>query len=276
MKKRVLTVIIAAALLLTLIVPSFAAEEVYSRFNQISTPNAETISTLAENASKMGVEIFYIFTDEFSGEGGVDAAQYAESIVNYYTSSDDYIIYLCLKDDAMIITQGDGTDIYDDDAIDAILWETEPYETADQYEMAAVRFFSDANLNAAAYYNVSYDTPDDVYGSEPAVDSELTTEAEAKAKKEDTADDAETQQVKKEKSGSLLKGILISLAAGLIIGGIVVLIIRGKYKPVQLQRTATDYLVDGSLQITGSYETFVRKNVDRTPIQQNNNNNNNK
>ena len=72
---------------------------------------------------------------------------------------------------------------------------------------------------------------------------------------------------------NLVKSILISLGIGIVIGIIVVFVIKGKYKPVKLQRDASNYLVNGSLQVTGSYENFVRKTVDKREKPKNNNNN---
>ena len=58
--------------------------------------------------------------------------------------------------------------------------------------------------------------------------------------------------------------IVIALIIGLVVSGIVTLSIKSKYNPVKLQSGAADYMVSGSLQMTGSYDRFMYKNVVRT------------
>lgn len=67
---------------------------------------------------------------------------------------------------------------------------------------------------------------------------------------------------------SIIKSILVSLAIGLIAAFILTDKISKKYtKAVHKKADAGDYLVNGSLQLTGSYENFSHTNVSRTPIQ---------
>ena len=73
----------------------------------------------------------------------------------------------------------------------------------------------------------------------------------------------------KAKSKNVLMGIVISLVVGLIIGFIVMNAVKKKYKPVHFKANATDYLVGGSLQVTGASDNFRTTAVTRTPIQSN-------
>lgn len=67
---------------------------------------------------------------------------------------------------------------------------------------------------------------------------------------------------------SIIKSILVSLAIGLIAAFFLTKIISKKYtKAVRQKADAKDYLVNGSLQLTGSYESFSHTSVSRTPIQ---------
>ena len=68
-----------------------------------------------------------------------------------------------------------------------------------------------------------------------------------------------------------LKAIVISLAVSIIIALIVTKVIKKKYKPVSMKANASDYLVAGSLQLTGSYDNFRTSSVSRTPINNNSN-----
>lgn len=67
--------------------------------------------------------------------------------------------------------------------------------------------------------------------------------------------------------GSIIKSILVSLAIGLIAAFFLTDKISKKYtKAVRQKADAKDYLVNGSLQVTGSYESFSHTSVSRTPI----------
>ena len=56
---------------------------------------------------------------------------------------------------------------------------------------------------------------------------------------------------------SLVKPIVICLVIGLVIALIVVLAVKSSYKPVHRKHDAAEYLVDGSLNVTASEETFT-------------------
>lgn len=58
--------------------------------------------------------------------------------------------------------------------------------------------------------------------------------------------------------------IPISIGVGLIVALIVVLTMKGKLKSVRMQAAASNYLKDGSLNITDSSDIFLYSNVSRT------------
>ncbi|MBQ8981677.1 MAG: TPM domain-containing protein [Eubacterium sp.] len=60
------------------------------------------------------------------------------------------------------------------------------------------------------------------------------------------------------------KSIAISFIIALIIAFIVIMSVKKSYKPVQFNRSAANYLVDGSLQVTQGYEHFLYANVTKT------------
>ena len=62
-------------------------------------------------------------------------------------------------------------------------------------------------------------------------------------------------------------GIGIALVVGIIAGFIARSIIKKKYQPVRFKANATDYLVNGSLNVTGAYDNFRTTSVTRTAIQ---------
>lgn len=60
------------------------------------------------------------------------------------------------------------------------------------------------------------------------------------------------------------KGVFIALIVALVIALVIISGVKKSYKPVQFNRSAGNYLVDGSLKITQSYEHFLYSNVSKT------------
>lgn len=61
-----------------------------------------------------------------------------------------------------------------------------------------------------------------------------------------------------EKAQLPVKGIVICVVIALVIALIVTLSVKSSYKPVRRRSDAAEYLVDGSLRVTASDESFVR------------------
>ena len=61
-----------------------------------------------------------------------------------------------------------------------------------------------------------------------------------------------------------IKRLLIAFIIGIIVAFIVIKSVQGSYKPVRFKSNASDYLVQGSLQVTGGYENFLYSNVTQT------------
>ena len=80
--------------------------------------------------------------------------------------------------------------------------------------------------------------------------------------------DLSYEQIKKANSISPM-GVVVSLVGGVVIAFIIMSIIKKKYKPVQFKANAADYLVNGSLNVTGAYEQFRTTSVTKTAIQSN-------
>jgi len=75
-------------------------------------------------------------------------------------------------------------------------------------------------------------------------------------------------QVESSLSGYKPKMILISLGIGfgigLVVAVIVVLVLRGQLKSVALQKSAANYEVPGSMNVTRSHDMFLYKHVSKT------------
>ena len=64
--------------------------------------------------------------------------------------------------------------------------------------------------------------------------------------------------------------IIISLVIGIVIGGIIVLIMRGQHRSVLAQFEADRYAQQGGLSLTGHKDTYLYSTVMKTPIAQKN------
>ena len=75
--------------------------------------------------------------------------------------------------------------------------------------------------------------------------------------------------IDKPKEKKVALSIIVIIAAALVCAFLAVSVVKGKCKPVRFKSNATDYLVGGSLNVTGAYDNFRTTSVTRTPIQSN-------
>lgn len=66
------------------------------------------------------------------------------------------------------------------------------------------------------------------------------------------------------------KNLLIALVIGLVVGLIAVLVMKGQLKSVSFKDNANSYEKQGSMQVTGSHEFFLYRNVSRVKRAENN------
>ena len=66
-------------------------------------------------------------------------------------------------------------------------------------------------------------------------------------------------------SKSPVKTIILCIVIGMAMGFIIILAIASKNKSVRMQANATLYTRPGSFVVTGSYDNFLYKNLDKTP-----------
>lgn len=69
---------------------------------------------------------------------------------------------------------------------------------------------------------------------------------------------------------NIVQKVMIALVIGIVIGGIIVLIMRGSHRSVISKYEADTYVSPGSFKLSGQKDTFLYANVSRVPIQQNN------
>ena len=86
-------------------------------------------------------------------------------------------------------------------------------------------------------------------------------------------DDAYTTGTYSESNKSPAKTIIICIAVGMAMGFIINFAIASKNKSVRMQKNATVYTRNGSFMLTGQYDNFLYKNLEKTPKPKNDSNN---
>lgn len=125
-------------------------------------------------------------------------------------------------------------------------------------------FCSSVSVSA---YNEQYD-----YDDYDSFSYDEMEEPEYAEENRDT-DDTYTTGVDSENSKSPVKTIIICIAVGMAMGFIINFAIASKNKSVRMQRNATIYTRDGSFMLTGQYDNFLYKNLQKTPKPKNDSNN---
>ncbi len=82
---------------------------------------------------------------------------------------------------------------------------------------------------------------------------------------DDTDTDVYTTGDETDSGKSPVKTIVLCIVVGMAMGFIIILAIASKNKSVRMQTNATVYTRPGSFVVTGSYDNFLYKNLDRTP-----------
>ena len=240
--KKLLSISLALLLIAALMVPAFAADAplLADDAGLLSDAQANTVSVrLKEVSDKLDFDVVIVTTDNLEGKSLTD---YADDYFSYNGygrgSEEDGVLLLVYMNNAngttqrWIATHGYGITAFTDYGIEYVGKENlKPLMEEGDWEGAFLKF---ADLSEELVNSARDGHPLDV-GSKR----------------------------------NILLGIVISLVVGLVVGFIVMNAVKKKYKPVHFKANATDYLVGGSLQVTGASDNFRTTAVTRTPIQSN-------
>lgn len=247
--KKVLSLIIVLALAVTLFVTAFAEGEHPSRLvDEAGLLTESEFSLLEEKFNSLSEELnFDIVVVTVDGLDGKSPMAFADDYYDYngygYGDSHDGCLLLISMEerDWWISTTGYGitaiTDYgirYIEDTIVSYLSSGDYYGAFNEFAETVVDFVVEARNGSA------YDIDNTIDGYNP---NERST-------------------------GDKIKTVLICIVAGLIISLIVTFGIKRSYtKAVHFNRDARNYLVPGSLNMTGSYDNFLYSNVTKVRIQ---------
>ena len=241
--KKVLSLSLVFLIVLALLVPSFADEKplLKDEIGCLSETEAQQVTAkLEEVSNKLDFDVVIVTTDNLDGKS---ITAYADDYFDYGgygrgTNRDGCVLVVYFNGDyteRWISTSGYGITALTDYGIQYIGTRVAPL-------MDEGNFF-DAFIDYAGLCD------------------ELVVQARAGT----PLDSAQNTQ----KGDNTVLRIVIAVIVGLIAGIIAMAVIKGKYKPVKLKANAQDYLVEGSLHLTGSYDNYRTSSVTRTPISNN-------
>lgn len=225
----------------------------------MSSEDAETLNSKLEQLSELFECEVAVLT---LNSANYDLVEYADDYYDYngfgYGENDDGIM-LAVDMGAreyVITTHGSAISIFNDYNIFLIENEFVSYLSEGSYTNAFIAYYEKCSDILNDYYyapdykdNGNYVTDDDYY-----YDYEYDYDYNYNG----------SSSVNVSYEIFSFKRIGISLAGGLIIGLIYVFFLQSKLHSVKSKRSASDYVVPGSVNITRSHDVFLYKNVHKT------------
>ncbi|MBO5064815.1 MAG: TPM domain-containing protein [Clostridia bacterium] len=242
MFKKISAVSLALVVLLCLSLTASAYTEQYvvDYNNCFSYEEIQELETYAESVeNEYGCCVMLCVTDEAVSDG------YAEEIYNDYTDNENgFVLVHSLDDNSYYYFVTDSAK----STFNADVYETlkNAYDSNDTYFDGAEDYYS---------------TCVDVLESDG--DVAVVPETNYNATGDGLAD----------RKADTVKVIVICIAVGMAVGFLVMFAIASKNKSVRMQKNASVYTRQGSFIVTGNYDNFLYKNVDKTPKPKQNNNN---
>lgn len=248
MKKKLFAVLTALFMILSMGAPAYAANGLpYVVDNADLLTEEEEMrleEALEELSTDLQFDIVVVTTDSL---GGSTPEAYADDYYDYTgygqgVNHDGCLLLVSMEDrDWHLSTTGYGITALTDAGISYLGSQFVPYlsegaylEAFATYAYMAADFVQAADSNGEAYDYYNLNEYDSSYGE---------------------GSDA---------GGLSILHLGIGLLAGFIIALIVVLVLQGQLKSVHNKAEANEYLVDGSLVLTGGYDRFVTTHVTKT------------
>lgn len=230
MIKKLLTIFLITAICIcsSISVSAYTEQYVFDYENALSYDEVQELESTAEQIeNEYGCCVMFCITDEETNEN------YAQNIYDTYTDNENGIIFVHNIESEMYyyyVTESAKSRIDLTKMQDA-------YDSSNSYFGGIEEFYTVVE-NSLSYDDTEFkDTDADVYTTGDETDS----------------------------SKSPVKTIILCIVAGMAMGFIVIFAIASKNKSVRMQKNATVYTRPGSFVVTGSYDNFLYKNLDKTP-----------
>ncbi|MBQ9517186.1 MAG: TPM domain-containing protein [Eubacterium sp.] len=242
MKKLLLSLSLVVLLIMAMPFCAYAEGKDYvvDTADLIFDANEEELENQLKGISEeIGMDVVFVTTDTLDGK---TPEAYADDYYDYNGYADDGCLFLVSMEDRdwHISTKGYAITCITDYGVKVFEEECVGSLSNGDYYLAGVKYGNIVKeMYNEAKANKPYDTNNlykDADGNIVGVDGYKKT----------------------------FKGIAISLIAALIVAFIVMKSVKSSYKPVKFNRSAANYLVDGSLVVTQGYEHFLYSNVSRT------------
>ncbi|MBE6741960.1 MAG: TPM domain-containing protein [Ruminococcaceae bacterium] len=253
MKKILITVIFSLALLLILPISAFAdtGKYVVDNGNLLDTAEETALEEKLEaisNKYDFDVVALTVSADVITSESNAEA--YADDYYDYNDYKNDGCLLLISEDHYWhISTKGYGITAITDYGIDVLS------------EDVVYPYFGNEDWNGGfnAYADLIDSFVSQAKSGEPYdVDNTYTNES-GYTYSFDTSDEDDDDVT--------VGSFIISFIVAIIIAAVITGMVKSGYKPVRFKASAADYLVDGSLHITGEYDRFLYSNVTKTKIE---------
>ena len=238
--KRIINFSVTLMLLLILAFPAFAEEthdaRVVDNASLLTQSEVEELTAkLDEISERQQLEVVIVTTNTIDGKSPM---AYADDYYDYHNygygaNKDGVLLLLSMEDrDWWISTTGYG-----------------------------ITAFTDAGIQLIGKEIVQYLSEGDYYGGFNL----FAEEADRFVTQAKTGQPYDVGSLPKEKKKFFdAKSALIALGIAAVIALVVVFSIKSKYKPVKFKSNASDYLVQDSFVLTGSFDNFLYSNVSKT------------
>jgi len=243
--KKVLSLIIVLALLVSLPVIAFASDVDYVvDYADVLSESEESRleNKLASYSEELGFDIVVVTVDSYEGKSDMD---FADDYYDYNGYAEDGCLLLYNPNEGdeglYISTKGYGISVVSD---------------------YCMKYLS-ANIKPQIMDGDCYDGFSDY--AETIRDFVIS---DSKGEPFDKSNSYNDFDPNARSTGDKIKTVLICLVVCIIISLVITMGIRNSYlKAVKFNRDARNYLVDGSLNITQAYDNFLYSNVTRVKIQ---------
>lgn len=259
--KKIITFLLFVALAFSFVACSFAFESlVDDSANLFTTQEADEISKSADNfISETGVSLAVVTTDDTQGRTTEEFAEdYYDDLADYQGWPEEGMILLIDMDNRVVFTTavGDTWDIYSDSDIS--------YITDCGYNEVAAGEYGNAMLEMIDAALEVYGNDDSFYGGyieDGYVDNYYDNDY--------YYDEYETDNRYYERASVSAVDIIVYIVIGLVVAAITVFVVKSKYKN---QGKGDEFDADDMLlNLTGSNDTVISRNVVTTRIPRNSN-----
>ena len=230
MIKKLLTIFLITTICIcsSISVSAYTEQYVFDYENALSYDEVQELESTAEQIeNEYGYCVMFCITDEETDEN------YAQNIYDTYTDNENGIIFV----------HNIESERYNFYVTESASSTFDFIKMQDAYDSNNSYFGGIEDFYAVVENSLSYD------------DTEF----------KDTDTDVYTTGNETDSSKSPVKTIILCIVVGTAMGFIIILAIASKNKSVRMQTNATVYTRPGSFVVTGSYDNFLYKNLDKTP-----------